>query len=242
MDEQLLAVNRALITLLGHSNFKISDISRISLTRIKEIFRDRVKEVHPDMAVRLGRNRAILEEEFKQINEAYHFITDEIKSTKKKKIIVNPYYNTTVSPDRKQQESKSKAGGNFFYHGRLPEKQLRFAEYLYYSRIINWKTLINSLTWQGRNRPRTGEIAQKFGFLDRDELVEVIRNSLLQERLGQTAVRMKLLTSEQVMKVLYKQKTYKLPIGKYFTLHNLLDIELLEKMLRENMLHNLKFK
>lgn len=241
MDEQLLAVNKALITLLGHSNFKISDISRISLTRLKEIFRVRVKEVHPDMAVRLGRNRALLEEEFKQINEAYHFITDEIKSSKNRKIIVNPY-SENISPRPKRQQSKGRKSGNFFYSGRLPEKELRFAEYLYYSRIINWKTLINSLTWQGRNRPRTGEIAQKFGFLNREDLVEVIRNSLLQERLGQTAIRLNFLTREQLMRVLYKQKSYRLPIGKYFTLHNLLDIELLEKMLRENMLHNLKFK
>lgn len=241
MDEQLLAVNKALITLLGHSNFKISDISRISLTRLKEIFRVRVKEVHPDMAVSLGRNRALLEEEFKQINEAYHFITGEIKSSKNRKIIVNPY-NFNSSPRKKRQAPKGKKSGNFFYSGRLPEKELRFAEYLYYSRIINWKTLINSLTWQGRNRPRTGEIAQNFGFLNRDDLVEVIRNSLLQERLGQTAIRLNFLTREQLMKVLYKQKSYRLPIGKYFTLHNLLDIELLEKMLRENMLHNLKFK
>lgn len=241
MDEQLLAVNKALITLLGHSNFKISDISRISLSRIKEIFRDRVKEVHPDMAVALGRNRALLEEEFKLINEAYHFITDEIKSSKKPKIIINPY-SDTVSPRRKRPEVKTQKSGNFFYRGRLPEKELRFAEYLYYSRIINWKTLINSLTWQGRNRPRTGELAQKYGFLNRDDLVEVIRNSLLQERLGQTAIRMNLLTRDQLRKVLFKQKSYRLPIGKYFTLHKLLDIELLEKMLRENMLHNIKFK
>lgn len=242
MDEQLLAVNQALVTLLGHSNFKLSDVSRISLSRIKEIFRDRAKVVHPDRAIVLGKSREFLEHQFRAINDAYQFITNEVKESQAKSNFLRNR-NTRRAPQQESYSySKSNGAGNFFYNGRLPEKELRFAEFLYYSRLINWKTLINSLTWQGKNRPRTGEIAQSYGFFTKDDLLEIIRNSLLHEKLGQTAMRMNIMSPEQLRRVLIKQRSYRLPIGKYFTEHRLIEQYIIEQKLKENMVHNLKFR
>lgn len=227
MNAGFVNIETAIDTLFGTDIFLVSydKIKNINPKRVKEQFRKKAKQFHPDKAGALGINESKLCEEFKKINEAYLAIMKVIK------LDVLPVNQTHMCHSSKSDN---------YYNGLLPKRRLRFAEYLYYSGIIPWKSIIEALVWQYRQRPRVGEIAVEMRYLDRDAIIKVIKNMKFREKFGETCLRMGFLTQFQLNIIIGNQKKLDKPIGKYFVEQNYLSQNGINRLLEENRKHNLK--
>lgn len=169
------------------------------------------------------------------------------------KSATKPATKTTAKPANKASAAKNKAsstgkttsekkkGDEIFYSGKTPGRNLRFAEYLYYSGYISWTDLVQALVWQYRNRPKLGELATDSGLLDFAEVLEVIRAKNPYELFGEAAVRLGYLSPSKLNTLVREQKKMACPIGHYFTSSKLMTSETLHKKLMENRRHNNHF-
>ena len=202
---------------------------------IKTAFRKKVKLYHPDRAFVTGMNEDFLNEKFKKINNAYHFLLEIMK--REKKIIFEDI--------RKSKPPKKQPGGfqdkTLYYEGHIPGRKLRFAQYLYYRGIIDWKTLINAIVWQTGTRPRFGEIGIKQGYLSKNDVVEILKHGRFDEKFGETALKNGFISSYRRNVILGTQKNYNCPIGKFFTENGILSDKKLEELLFEKERHNFQY-
>jgi hypothetical protein len=135
-----------------------------------------------------------------------------------------------------------KTAKDFHYTGLIPERKLRFAEYLFYSKIISWQTLIKALISQYQQRPRLGEICFELNYLSESELRNIIKANKFVEKFGETALKLSYLTREELQYALEVQKRFNRPIGRYFVETKILtEADLLEYFIKLKK-HNLKFK
>jgi len=141
------------------------------------------------------------------------------------------------SPGAEKKDRKSDPG-DFYFNGKTPGRNLRFAEYLYYSGTISWTDLVQALVWQYRNRPKIGEMATESGFLDFEDVLNIIKAKKHGELFGETAIRLGFLNREDLTFLIRKQKQLDLPIGRFFLDSSKMSKEALYKKLHENRRHN----
>ena len=209
---------------------------------VKDAFRKKAKQCHPDRAITLGIDKSLLTTRFKKINDSYHILlkisennqllNQLIENEKRTKIKqYHPIYKNNNKPEREK----------IFYEGKIPARKLRFSEFLYYQGFIDWETMIKSLVWQYRNRPRFGEIAIDFNFINQNEIIQVFKNIKMPEKFGDAAVRLGLITIHQHNIILSKQLIYNNPIGKYFIENNVMESNKIYRELVKQRVHNNKF-
>lgn len=136
--------------------------------------------------------------------------------------------------------SARSSGAGRFFRGRVPTGELRFAQFLYYNRVIDWKTMIDAVTWQYRVRPKIGEIGRAYRFLDFDSVGRVLRSSPRGELFGDTAMKLGLLDRRQLSVVLGKQHQLNYPIGRYFLENDILSRPEIDHLLVQNRRHNMR--
>jgi hypothetical protein len=126
------------------------------------------------------------------------------------------------------------------YQGNAPRRSLRFGEFLYYSGLIPWQALTRALVWQRKHRPRIGEIAQGWRWLTELQVVGLIRNGRRGDFLGALLLRNRILSPIQLRALLWEQKKFRRPIGRYFLLQKLLTESQIQDLLRRQRIHNLQ--
>jgi hypothetical protein len=120
----------------------------------------------------------------------------------------------------------------------VPNSELRFAQFLYYNRVIDWKTMIEAVTWQYRVRPKVGEIGRSYNFIDFKGVSDVLRRSPRGELFGNTALRLGVLDIRQLRVMLGKQHQLNYPIGRYFIEQEILSAPEVEHLIAINKRHN----
>ncbi|MFW5850220.1 MAG: hypothetical protein ACOCXN_10685 [Spirochaetota bacterium] len=133
-------------------------------------------------------------------------------------------------------------GAGVYYSGRVPETELRFVQFLYYHRVIDWRTMIDAITWQYRVRPKMGEIGRAYEFMSFEGVTKVLRASPQGELFGSTALRLGLLDRRQLQVVLGKQYRLNYPIGRYFVEKGILSRPEIDHLLVQHRRHNLKYR
>jgi len=230
------------ITLEKHLSFvlgrKISlrnpEIRRLTPTMIKKAYYHRAHELHPDKAVGLGLSPEYLAGRFRNLQDAYSLILDSLNSGAFATLTEVLEERRDTQPDKvKPVHQKS-----VFHTGEIPGFPLRFAQYLYYSRKIDWNTLIKSLSWQFTVRPKLGELGENLGFLSSDDVLLILRNKAFNELFGTTAVRLGLLDTWKLSVLLGRQRLMNLPIGRFFLENGYLDDEELSSSLQSFSHHN----
>lgn len=218
----------------------VEHLRNISLSELKAAYRKKVMETHPDRAIALGKAATEMHKRFKDVATAYQrLITfvqgkdgdvldeiDEEVCNKKnhEKIVV-------------QQKPKT-SGAEFFYNGAIPKRKLLIGQYLYYCRHISWKTLIEAIIWQKKQRPRIGQIALDWGILSVDDVKMILAERTYKEKFGEFAYRNGYLTYFEFLAVLGRQYRLQPPIGKYFTIQNVIGDEELEEMIEKLKIWN----
>jgi hypothetical protein len=127
------------------------------------------------------------------------------------------------------------------YHGSLPRRRLRLAEFLYYSGRVSWQSLISAIVWQRAARPKFGELAKELRAITRQDLTKILGSKRRHEQTGETARRLRLLTTEEVTRILRLQRARHKPIGRYFIEKERMPRVELTVILRELFRHNARY-
>ena len=251
---------KALLLLMGAT----AVFDEISL---KRAYRKKVKTSHPDMASQLGKDPVLMKIQFQEINEAFHLLLEKVRKDNSEYVksvyrkarpgAYKPTSQSTRTQHRKAEpqwqgshhknasrptSGKKKSPRNSmngkYYHGPIPTRMLRFAEYLYYIGDVTWDELVRSLVWQYRNRPKLGELAENLGILDQARVIHIIKNRKFTEKFGEAAIRLGVLSRMDVDKLVRQQKMIGLPIGKFFLEKHILSEEQLYRRLLTCHHHN----
>jgi len=104
---------------------------------------------------------------------------------------------------------------------------------------------VAAISWQRRQRPEVGRIAVDFGFLEREEVLEILTRRRLERSLGvpfgEFAVRHGYLTPFQVLAVLGQQLRLQRPLGQYFVERGLVSEPELEELRQRIHRHNARW-
>jgi len=246
---------------------EIGTIATLTQRELAACFRRRAMELHPDRAGALGVSTHDLERSFKQLHGAYRLLGRLVEDERLRNRVLASAANRSPerglwTPTREQpapgqrraagdsdaepfrtgpdERSRTADAGRRYYRGRVPQGQLRFAQFLYYHQVIDWQTMIDAVTWQYRVRPKLGEIGRSYRFLDFDAVTRVLRSSPRGELFGNTAMRLGVLDRRQLSVVLGKQHQLNYPIGRYFLERGILSRPEIDHLLAQNRRHNMK--
>jgi hypothetical protein len=128
-----------------------------------------------------------------------------------------------------------------FFHGQVPRRRLRLAEFLYYSGRVSWQSLINAIVWQRMVKPKFGELARELREISSQDLAKILVSKLRGEQTGETALRLRLLTAREVQRILILQRARHRPIGRYFVEKGGLSADELNLIIREMHRHNVLY-
>jgi len=225
-------------------NKYVCNFKKLEIKTVKKAFREKAKEFHPDKAVILGEDEKKLETKFKDINNSYQILISLLSD---KNGLNKLSYGSFDNRTRKKTVKKDNIKKNYntdkgsFWKGSIPNRILRFSEFLYYSKVINRAILIESLTWQFKNRPRIGEIALECNLLTNNDILKILRNLKFSEKFGEAAIRLGILNQKDVNLCLHKQKNYNCPIGTFFVENNILPKYMIDHYIERQKKHNQKY-
>jgi len=124
------------------------------------------------------------------------------------------------------------------YSGPLPNCELLFGRYLYYSGLINLHTIGQALVWQRSQRPCFGEIGRRMGWLNDQDTLEILRQRSDRQLFGELALRLGKLTQKQLQIILLHQEKLHKRIGQYFVTKNYWDTVILDAHIAAHRSHN----
>lgn len=204
---------------------------------IKSAFRQKALITHPDRVIHLSPD---LQEQSKELflsaSEAYRELIEFVKARDEKRLKLE-------EPNHSPFESHPQGYNLYrYFKGPLPKREMLFAEFLYYSGHVPWKAFIDSIVWQRQLRPRFGEIAKNWKYINEEQIRQIIRGKLLGERIGEAAVRMAMLTNLQVKTIVLHQRMRQKRIGEYFVLHGFLSRQQVEHLYYQFRQHNAQYK
>lgn len=212
-------------------------INNLDIPTLKEAYRKKVLETHPDRSNVLGLNKDEMANRFHAVIIAYETLSPFISSGKKIQRHAPSAKKRPPQPTRKKNYTRNIH--DRFYNGNLPDKELRIGQFMYYSGIISWKNLIDAIVWQRRQRPMFGQISCEWGFLTPAEVREILAEKSIDERFGEYATQNGYLNYFQQLAVAGRQKMLQKPIGKYFTHKGLITRDHMEEIVSRLYRHNL---
>lgn len=195
------------------------EILHLDPGRLKRAYYHRAQECHPDKATMRGLDPEYLSFRFRSVREAYSGILDCWNSgvfdmLTKSDAQESPQYAGRANHGIPRERQKAYPG--LFHSGQIPGFPLRFGQYLYYNRIIDLQTLIKSLSWQLRTRPKLGDMGIQLGYLSPDDIIGILRGKTVNELFGEAAVRLGYLTRKRLTVLAGRQLLLNLPIGRFY--------------------------
>lgn len=202
---------------------------------LKSAYRKKVFETHPDRAKMLGKSQGEMHRRFGQVVRAYQILHPVVEGDPEYVIQKPAKLKKPQTPAR----SKHKNPRYHFYQGAFPERELLLGQFLYYSGLIPWKTLINAIVWQRMQRPPIGQIASQWNMLTDDEVQKILKERRFNEKFGAHALRKGYLTAYQLMALVGRQRRLQKPIGQFFIENGLLTAPQLAHLVAQTKVHNL---
>lgn len=218
--------------------YSINFLEGLDKLELKTAYRKKVMETHPDRAKTLGINENIMKYRFQNVISAYNLLTPFIE---KKKMILN---NNTKDEPQKATKSASEKSRIYekFHKGKIPRKKLLLGQFLYYSGIISFKTLLAAIAWQRSKRPCFGKIAKDWNFLTNNNISTILTKRGPREKMGEYALNNGYINAFQFMAVLGRQRMLQPLFGDYFVKKRILSPRQLEDLNQKAMEHNMRIK
>jgi hypothetical protein len=218
-------------------HFSEATLEYLKPSGIKSAYREKAKILHPDSSKLTNKSKQELSTLFNELNDAYNLLINYLK--------VDSNFKERVSNKIKLVEDinsiKYKTRKDFFYSGSIPKRKLRLGEYLYYSKKISWKTLIDAIVTQYKTRPKIGDICIKLNYLNNKEISKIIKEINISEKFGETAKKLGLLTNYQILAALGYQKRYNKAFGQYFIDNDIFTKNQIEKFIKECNQYNFNY-
>ena len=204
---------------------------------LKTAYRKKALETHPDRANLLGLSEEGMNRRFKDVVIAYQILSPII--TGDRKIVLSD----EVCTQRKHRGAtvrgkREKRLTDHYYKGYFPKRELLIGQFLYYSGLISWKTLIEAIIWQRKQRPPIGQIARDWGFLSLHDVQRILLGRNQKEKFGEYALRKGYITPYQLMALIGKQRRLQYPIGEYFVKQGILSPSEINTMIKRVKVHN----
>ena len=205
---------------------------------LKAAFRKKALKTHPDRSIALGRSQEELNRMFQEVSSAYktleaYFLQRETGAFE----TARPHSQRARRPASAMRTVRP-GKDDYYYTGLVPERELRLGEFLYYSKIISWRTLINAIVWQKRQRPLFGQIARQWKFLSDDDIRLILQHKGRDEVFGEFALRHGFLSRFQQMAVTGRQRQLQPLIGMHFVERGLMTLFQVNMLVRRKDLHN----
>ena len=237
-DERVLS---ALRVVLGGPAASRAYLSRLDQRTLKTAFRRRAHELHPDKARAVGLPERALAQRFHELKRAYDFLESMLGAgdaifLDSPRPPVRPAAPTAAPAPRTTRRARE----SIRHLGAIPRRRPRFAQYLYYAGEIDWDMLVAAMRWQHRTRPRIGEIARQMSFLSPEDICDILRRKLADERFGEAALRLQRLDRLGLFAVLARQRRFDRPIGRFFVERHVLTPAGLAEQLDRHWVHNLQ--
>jgi hypothetical protein len=231
---------------------------------LKTTYRRRAMQTHPDRARALGRPERELAREFNAIAEAYRILSGLRAGPLPRSAARGPPPHPASRPAPRPPHRPAErvrvrvqsapqpappSGAPRVRVGvrpeELPQRRLRFAEYLYYSGRVRWTELVAAIAWQRSQRPPLGRIAVDFGFLAPDDVGVILERRREAAAngvpFGEWAVRLGYLSSFQLLAALGQQLRRQRPIGQFFVERGVVEPEEIDAIRRRILRHNVRF-
>lgn len=219
---------------------------------VKTAFRKKAFETHPDRAALMDSLTATLHAEFIDVRRAYETLLFFLETKNNIHPQDNPFYckksqgfyderNVYRKNKSKQHRQHPKSAGvsDHFFRGNLPQGNLMLGQFLYYSGLISWKTLIQAICWQRRQRPLIGQIAVGWSLISDRDVMQILKSRNVDEKFGECALRQGYISSFQKLALVGKQRQLQRPIGEYFIETGILSPPEIIKMAQKQQCHNL---
>ena len=191
---------------------------------LRSAYRRKALETHPDRSNAFQKDERRMNDRFIEATIAYH----------KLKPLVGGH--TPFQPEKRRRENFSDPVNP----KNIPKRKLLIGQFLYYSGLISWQTLIDAIVWQRRQRPRIGDIALEWKMLSKMDVQRILQWKGLNEKFGERAVLLGYLNRFELMALLGKQRNLKYPIGEYFVQHKIIRVADMEFMVERHQAHNKK--
>ena len=221
---------------------------------VKSAYRKRAMETHPDRFAAGGTSSQSRDNDlFHAVQHSYEHLLQYLKAREQgfrlpyRAPVRPPAWRSARPSATATQQNQTRnntpphgSGWNVeqHYHGPLPNRRLLLGHFLYYSGIASWRMVVQALVWQRTQRPRLGELGQRFGLLHEEEIRHILRGKTLFEPFGTSAVAQGYLTEAQLQLLIYQQKRLQRKSGEYFTANNILRPDQLALLLRQYHAHN----
>jgi hypothetical protein len=220
---------------------------------VKSAFRRRAMETHPDRLA-FGEHDGLPRDadRFLLVRQAYEDLLGYLRSKERPLVVADgapprPAHRPAtrrprpirpiVLPDEPPGRSSFSSTASY-YQGELPDRVLLFGHFLYYCGLATWRTIARVLTWQRTERPRLGELGQRYGYFDSEDIALVLRHRLPFSPFGETACRLGLLTPRQVELLVARQQRLQKKFGTILLEKNLLKDYELQLLLQRFDDHN----
>jgi hypothetical protein len=140
---------------------------------------------------------------------------------------------------QKYTSNRHKSHPDHFYTGSFPKGSLMIGQFLYYSGLISWRTLIEAICWQWRQRPPIGQIAIAWGMISFQDVIRILTIRTLNEKFGECALRTGYISNFELLALVGKQRKLQRPLGEYFITSGILSATDIMNMANKQQLHNL---
>ncbi len=209
------------------------------ISLLKQAYRKQAMRFHPDRSTVTGSSEVRLEEKFKKLNNAYNLLVSMIEGG----VSSVPWRKTHTPWTYKPRHFHAKQHTAYNYEKKVFKQRfkMRLAFFLYRKGIIDWNTTIEALIWQTTNRPRVGEIGIRCRYLKREQIYHILRNRRPGEKFLETALRRGFLDVFKTNVILHIQRSYNLPIGRYFIEKKIVNRQELDGLMAELEEYNRKF-
>ena len=193
---------------------------------VTSAFRKKALVVHPDRGHISGLSQRQCQDDFFSLQTACQILREHIASRR--------------TLPRREKNSIRQRNSAFLQPQPtdLPEEKLLFGRFLYRMGVINWHQLLMAITWQKSGRPRIGELGIRLGYLDRNDVLAVLKRSVKIGSFGVTAQCMGVLSESEVRELLLRQKRQEKKIGQFFVEKGLLSRRELLILLGQCRAHN----
>ena len=238
-------------------------------TGIKTAYRKRAFETHPDRAKALGSFARDLNAEFIDVRQAYEKLLLFVETKNVRTVSASSFkgfrtqqassYQSTEKSsfnssgqntrqhksgqkkpyDQKYNNKKRKSHADHFYTGGIPKGNLMLGQFLYYSGLISWRTLIEAICWQRRQRPQIGQIAIAWGLISSQDVIRILTAMTFNEKFGECALRLSYISNFEQIALIGKQRQLQRPMGEYFIESGTLSSTDIISMAGKQQLHNL---
>jgi hypothetical protein len=141
--------------------------------------------------------------------------------------------------EQKYTSKRHKSHPDHFYTGSFPKGSLMIGQYLYYSGLISWQTLIEAICCQWRQRPKLGQIAIAWGLISSPDVIRILTVRNLNEKFGECALRVGYISNFDLLALVGKQRQLQRPLGEYFITSGILSATDIMNMATKQQLHNL---